>query len=319
MNTLSSTSYLQRSSVAVFVLLLLSTIGLAQISDKIKSATAGEGKEGESLTISAELYQSTGVSQIILAYRAAGMEQYKEVEMLLNGTNASVTIPGNEVKPSDIEYYFKLVTSNGGETYPKENPEAQAFHAVVRPLDAKDKMVIFLSPDPGSSVSNDDLLVSISLSRAGSSVNKQAAKLYIDDRDVTQFAVLSDDLIVLSPENITPPLEEGAHNIKLELYDNDGKLYHTTGLSYSQVSSGEVVKRESKLKYNISAQLEARNENIQSVSTPYDRGLLLCGVQVLGQHLQLLHRLQRLPRLHILLLPRQLECPHTQHRLQRLQ
>jgi hypothetical protein len=182
------------------------------------------------------------------------------------------------VKPYDIEYYFKLVLPDTTETYPSENPEAQAFRAIVRPVDEKDKAIIFLSPEPGTTVSREDLLVSISLVRASSSVNKAATKLYIDGNEVTQFAVVSEDLIVLSPENISPPLDNGTHSIKVELYDNEGKVYYSTSISFTQVSLSEEIKT-SAWKYNVSAQLEARNENIKNTSTPYNRGQLTASAE----------------------------------------
>lgn len=258
---------------AFFLLFILHCVGYSQASDKVKFFSAGEGKEGNPLSIQVELLQSAGLNQILLVYRPASMEQYKELEMIMSGTVASVTIPGRDVKPSDIEYYFKLVFSDTIETYPRENPEAQAFRVSVRPADEKEQMIIFLSPEPGTVVVREDLLISISLFRVSSSVNKQATKIYISDREVTQFAVISEDLIVLAPENITPPIENGTHTVKINLYDNEGALYHSSTMSYTQVSLAEELKI-TEFQYSVSAQVEVRNENIQNTSTPYNRGLL---------------------------------------------
>jgi hypothetical protein len=275
MNTSSPLRIILNSCILVFC---FHALAFTQASDKVKSVAAGEAKEGEPVTVRIELLQSANITQVVLVYRPSGIDQYKEIEMVVSGASASVTIPASDVKAFDIEYYFKLIMPDTTETYPRENPEAQALRIVIRPVDEKDKAIIFLSPEPGTSVTIEDLLVSISLVRAPSPVNKAATKLYIDDRDVTQFAVISEDLIVLSPENISPPLENGAHSVKVELFDIEGNVYHTSSTSFTQVSLREQLKA-SVWKYNVSTQLEARNENIQSVSTPYNRGQLVASAE----------------------------------------
>ncbi|MGA2622945.1 MAG: hypothetical protein ABSF91_03750 [Bacteroidota bacterium] len=256
--------------------LFCAVAALGQASDKIISVGPNEAKEGEPLTIHAELAKAGIITQMLLAYRPFGASEYKKVEMTINGNTASATIPGGEVAPSAIDYYL-LVAVQGVDTlqpYPVENPEGNPLQVQVRTENPKDKMVIFLSPEPNTSVRSDDLLISVSLYRTPSSVNRKATKIYIDDRDVTLSAGFIEDIITLSPENIKPPLSDGPHTIKVELFDNEGKLYYSSGMSFAQLSITEAEVQTTKLNYKVSAQLESRNETISNVSTPYNRGTL---------------------------------------------
>lgn len=258
------------------LILVCSVFTFSQVSDKVSSVSTSDGKEGDSLAIQAELLQRVQITQVLLAYRPFGASEYKQIEMSITGNTASGTIPGAEVIPNDMEYYFilKIQGQETPETFPRENPETHPLHKEIRPRTSKEAMVIFLSPEVGSRVTADELFISISLVRASSAVNLSATKIYIDDRDVTSFAVITGDLITLLPENITPPLTEGSHTIKVELYDKEVQLYHSTGMSFTQVSLETAAVERANLKYNASLQLESRNETIVQTSTPYNRGNL---------------------------------------------
>ena len=262
-------------------LCLSASIALSQVSDKILSVKTGEGKEGQPLTIQAEIVSTAQISQVLLAYRTLGASEYRQMEMSITGNTASATIPANEVVPLELEYYFilRIEGKAEAETYPMENPQDRPFRIQIAAKAAKDQEILFLSPDEGATVSSDDLLVSISLLRASTEVNKSATKILIDDRDVTSFAVVTDELITLVPENVTPPLPDGPHSLRIELYDTAGHLYHSKSLSYQQVSAAEAERLQTQLSYNVSATLEARNENIQKVSTPYDRANITASSQ----------------------------------------
>jgi len=262
-------------------LCLFTSVALSQVSDKILSVKTGEAKEGQPLTIQAELVRTVQISQVLLAYRSLGASEYRQIEMSVTGNTASATIPGEEVIPLEVEYYFilRIEGQPTEETYPMENPQDRPFRIQVTAKVAKDQEILFLSPDEGSTVTSEDLLVSISLLRAGESVNRSATKIFIDDRDVTGFAVVTDELITLVPENVTPPLANGPHTLRVELYDKEGNLYHSKSLSYEQVTAAEAARMKTMLTYNVSATLEARNENIQNVSTPYDRANITASSQ----------------------------------------
>jgi len=272
---------LRTAAVVLVSSLIACAVGFAQLSERVKSVSVPEGKEGEPIPVVLEMVESSGVTQALLFYRPFGVSEFKPIEMTINGTTATVKIPGSDVIPASIEYYFTFTVrgKEAAESYPRENPAAQPLRAEVRTQSETEKTVIFLSPDPGSTVTDEELFIAISLVKADSTIRRSATKIFIDDRDLTSVAVFTEDIITLAPESISPPLERGPHNIKVDLYGTDGKLVHTGGMNYTQVSTAEAEAKASELKYSVSAQAESRNEVIQSSSTPYNRGTLNLGTE----------------------------------------
>jgi hypothetical protein len=263
------------SSVA-FLLLLLSSFAWPQSGDKILSVDVKEGVEGQPLTISAQLVQTPRIVSAILAYRPFGTSVYKQLEATIMGNSATATIPGSDVAPGTIEYYYLLQVQgkDSTETYPTQNAEGHPLRAIVGGATISDKSIIMLSPEPNATGSINDMFISFSLYKADTSVDRKKTKVFIDDRDVSSFEVIDGDLVTLVPANVTPPILDGPHSIRVETYDTNGKLAHKAQQSYTQALSATEPGGGTKLIYNFSGQLEARNEDIDHTSTPYDRGTL---------------------------------------------
>lgn len=253
----------------------------AQISDKVTSVSTGEAKEGQPLIIRTQLVQTDLITQVLLAYRPFGASEYTQVEMSVTGNTAFAAIPAADVIPTEMEYYLilQIRDKETPETFPIENPETHPLRVEVQPRTPKEEMVIFLSPEADSRVSEDELLISISLLRASAAVNRTATKIFIDNRNVTTFAVMTEDLITLLPENLSPPLSDGSHSIKVELYDTEGKPYHTSTMNFTQISLTAAEEERRALTYNASLQLESRHETIQDRATSYNRGNLTTSSQ----------------------------------------
>jgi hypothetical protein len=260
----------------IIVSLIVCAVGWAQLSERVKSVSVPEGMEGRPIPVVLELVESAGVTQASLFYRPFGVSEFKQIEMTIRGMTAEAAIPGSDVIPASVEYYFTFTVRGkvGAESYPRENPSAQPLRVEVRAASEAEKLVIFLSPDAGSTVTDQDLFIAISLVRTDSTVRRSATKIFIDDRDVTSAAVFSEDLITLAPESVSPPLERGPHNLKVDLYGSDGKLVHTAAMNFSQISVAEAEAKAAEFKYNVSAQVESRHEVIDNSSTPYNRGTL---------------------------------------------
>ncbi|HEY4643517.1 MAG TPA: hypothetical protein VIH68_02250, partial [Bacteroidota bacterium] len=167
---------------ACFILLLALVVGgvllppgivNAQISEKLSAVNTGTAKEGEPLTITAELVQSGVVSKLTLAYRSYGQSEYRMSDMALTGATATATIPGDYVTPPLIEYYLVLEIADGTmETHPMENPQDSPLQATVEGVSPRDQEVVILSPEKGQQVSLGDFVVSVSLIRASGEVDK---------------------------------------------------------------------------------------------------------------------------------------------------
>jgi hypothetical protein len=269
---------------ALLLPLVLATVTLsnAQLSDKIGKITPDEAIANAPITIQADLRQGGLVDRVFLLYREFGASSYSTLQMDLAGNTASATLPSRAVLPPFVEYYFVIVDRAGkatsyplGETPdPLTNPPARTLQLAVRSQEETEAQVVFLSPDPGSVNTADDVLVSISLLRADSLVIKRATQVFLDGADVTASAVFSGDLIVLSPENAGRTLGPGMHRINVRLYNRDGNMYRVATLQFivkGDVQYAVVEAATPGYTSTLSAYTESRNERISDESAWYNR------------------------------------------------
>ena len=189
--------------------------------------------------------------------------------MDLAGTTATTTIPGAEVTPPVVEYYLVLEMDDGTmETYPLENPEGNPRQVAVATVSPKDKEILILSPEPDQQVSLGDFVVSVSLIRASDKVDKSAARLYLDNEDVTQYAVILEDLIVFYPDNYPSRLRVGSHTVRIDIFDAEGDPYHSVSWDFS-VTTAELAAAlaRNRVDYRLTFQGQARNEEVSGVNT----------------------------------------------------
>ena len=134
----------------------------AQGNNIIASANSGEAKEGTELVVAADLYQTAGISQILLSYRIFGQSEYKKREMLISGNKASAKIPAEDVVPPYLEYYIIVETNTGTAEYYPPGAPLQANPLQVNISSAftmdNDSGVLILSPEPGEKVNIEQFL-----------------------------------------------------------------------------------------------------------------------------------------------------------------
>ncbi|MBI3189885.1 MAG: hypothetical protein HYZ33_04490 [Ignavibacteriales bacterium] len=273
---------LLRKIFSFSILMLFTSCSLlAQVSDKILAVNTSEGREGEPIEIKADLANAVSVNQMFLNYRTPGMSDFKRVEMTLTGNSATAAIPGDEVVPTEVEYYFvmTIMLKDGYDTYPAENPKNNPLRVVVHPAAPKERMVVFLSPDTGRAIPSDELMIALSLKNVSPLVDISTMKLFVDGNDVTKIASIADSLITLDQQKIQPALEDGNHVFRIDLFSRKGQLYYTQTLKFSQGPLFSYEEEPSKFLYNISAQLETRHERFFNSWKPYNRGLLNLSTQ----------------------------------------
>lgn len=260
--------------LSMYALAALS-IAVAQTTPLITRVTTPLALEKRPLSVSAEMSKSTGVARVLLYYRSYGENEYKELEMLVAGRVATVTIPDVAVLPPYIEYYIEARLDNDKtETFPVQNAQANPQRIAVKAADPKDLEVRILSPEPGETVDVEELVIAISFFYASENVKPEATKIFLDGTDVTAKAVLSDDVLLYSPKSAGQPMSLGSHRLRIELYDTQGKLYHTLESSFNASTAAAIAAEEARFQTLIDGQAEYRNENIQSIgtNTTYIRG-----------------------------------------------
>ncbi|HVN47373.1 MAG TPA: hypothetical protein VMU30_00985 [Bacteroidota bacterium] len=264
-----------------FILMLIGVFGTtlpAQVSPYVMEIRPASAVERTPLTLSASFTSNTQLQRVQFHYRQFGESEFKQQEMLLSGQSAVITIPANVITPPYIEYYLELFLNDGSKaTFPTDNPDGNPSKLPVQAANPKEQEIRFLSPEPGETVTAEDLGIAISLMFASDAVDKRKTKLYLDNVEVTKDAVLSDDVLLYRPQNFDKPLSLGSHTITVELRDTLGRMYYTTSLQCNLSTALAMEEAQSLLQYNANGQLEYRNEKIDTTKTTYLRGDLHAG------------------------------------------
>jgi hypothetical protein len=182
-------------------------------------------------------------------------------------------VPAKSMTPPYIEYYIEMLIADGSSaTFPTVNPEVNPVKISVKGVDPKDAEVHFLSPEPGETLAAEDLAVAISLMFTSDAVDKKKTRLYFDGVNVTNEALLSDDVLLYSPKNFNKPMNLGAHSLKVELRDTLGNLYFVKQTDFNLSTATAIEEARSALQYLGNGQLEFRNEKVDVTNTTYTRG-----------------------------------------------
>jgi hypothetical protein len=263
--------------INVFVLLcLFNVIIFAQVSDKVSSVRLQQAVEGKPLELRAELTNYLDIAQMTIAFKSFGKTDYIKRDMVIQGNSAMVTIPAEYIIPPSLEYYLILTLKNGStENYPVGAPQTSpASQISITPVSEKDKQILLLSPEPGEVVVTEELFVSLSFIKAPENVKIEATKIYIDNFDVSDKAIVTGDLMVFSSENFPNLIPQGSHNLKVEIYSKDGSVYHTMYSNFQLVTAEMALAMGKKLNSRASLRAESRNVNYNNVSTWYNNVLV---------------------------------------------
>ncbi|MCF8306676.1 MAG: hypothetical protein K9I71_08870 [Ignavibacteriales bacterium] len=247
---------------AVVLLSLLSGNIHAQISQNISKVIVGDAKEKSELNIQVELY-NTNAEAVLLYYKPVEASEYREAEMELIGTNAGYTIPADEVVPPFLAYYIQVRMNDGSfENYPLGAPDnAPPSRIMVSIPQDKDSELIFLSPGAkGENIPEDEFFISISLLRASEKVKKEATKIYLGALDLTPNLIFAGDMILYYPDNLPKNVYMGSNQLRVELYDQEGNLYHSLVRNFIVRQTQEVELIGGKFTYRGNVKAESRNE-----------------------------------------------------------
>jgi len=274
------------------MLLLSLTAGVsAQVSTHVASVSPSEAPPGVPVRVTVELQQTGSIERVFFMYRPFGTSLYRTLEFEILGTRATGLLPADALIPPFVEYYVVLRDKSGLlETYPQtESPDPIATppqntrRLQVSSGPAQSPQVVFLSPEPSSIMAPEDVMVSVSLYRADSTVARRSTRVLVDGADVTASAVFSDDIIVFIPSNTGMTLAPGTHTVSVRLFDRSGRPAGTSSISFTV--PGEIAKRISdaggrKFTYDATFMAETRREEVGSVAEWYNRA----GVQFRGNY-----------------------------------
>lgn len=266
--------YLQLVLIQLCLMFFFSvSIVVGQTSNTITNISIGDTREGEPVTFTVELLQPGATSNIRLAYKPFDETEFKITDMQVIGKTASFTLLPEDVTIPLITYYFIVdLTSGEQETYPLGVLEGQAapLELTVSAKSEKDKEIIVLSPAPGETVPIEDLFISVSLIKAGQSINPAATKLFLNNNDITDKMLLAGDLILFYSNNFPGTVTEGAQSLRVEVFDSTGNLYHSITSNFSAVKEKYLSAAAKKFSYRADFIGESRNENYAEESKWYN-------------------------------------------------
>ena len=229
--------------------------------------------ENQPISIKLDIVNNVEVQQAFLYYRTFGRAELSVIEMNIQGRTISATISPDYVIFPYVEYYIKVLTTKGEVlNYPHKASELGNFYRInVKKKDQLDEQVIILSPDQEAPVIKDDFFLAISLLRVSPKVKKEFTRIWINDDEITSLLSFNYDLIFL-PQGLYKNLMIGNNNIKVVLYDAEGKPLSISNFNFriSTVDEKVVVQRR-KFKYNGMARAESNYESMRSGNFNFNR------------------------------------------------
>jgi hypothetical protein len=262
-------------------MLFLPAVLFAQLSSYVTATVPSSAPLRKPVTVTVELQQGHHITDVQILYRPFGSASYRKAEMDLRGNTAKFTVTGEYALSPFFEYYLVLSDASGKqESYPRNDGQNPLKAPPPQPLrvsitDEEKEQVLFLSPEPDATLNADDVLISISLLRADSSVVRRATQIKLDDINVTTAAVFSEDLIVYVPENQNLVLSPGVHTIKVGLFNRKGQLYSSSEISFTVRGQGRDILATAPpvrgFDYKLDVNVESRHEQIQNEGTWYNR------------------------------------------------
>ncbi len=244
----------------------------AQISTALSSVSVGEAIEGKELSVSAQLLHPNITSNVSIAFRSFTESEFTVSDMEIIGNRVLFTIPASVVKLPVVVYYIIVELNDGTvETYPLGIPETGVPEEVtVKAADEKDKEILILNPTRGEIVPIEDFFISVSLIKASDNVNSSATKIILNNTDITDKCLFAGDLILFYSSNFPDAVSLGAQNLRVEVYDSSGALYHSVASSFNAETRAEVQRIATEFSYRGNFQAESRNENFNNNSVWYN-------------------------------------------------
>ncbi|MCS7212070.1 MAG: hypothetical protein RMI34_07720 [Chloroherpetonaceae bacterium] len=248
-------------------------VGQSQAQERQLTVTTSPAKEGEPFEIRIGPPQDLSISRAVARIRIYGTSDYRVVEAQPEGNVFVVRIPGDEVEPPAIEFYVVAQMVDGSRlTYPAISPETTPASVTVTPK-PEDPRLILISPERNAVVSEDELIISFSFYRISDQVDRSKIQLFYDGVDVTQRAVISENMITYVPDRPRP----GRSRAAVVVRNAEGVVIATNTVVFTVLSRTEVgvpqLSEAEKRKVRFTSQnaAELRSERINDSTINYAR------------------------------------------------
>lgn len=244
----------------------------AQVNTYVRSVQPMSAMEGEQLSISVKLNQSSNLSRVMLYFRQFGQTEYRSQEMRLMIDSAVTEIPKQYVLPPFIELYVVAIDVNGTiETLPFENPEVNPARILVNARPEIESEIIILSPEEGEGAVEGETYISISFVYADERIDRSKTKLIVNGVDLSNKAVFFDDLLIISPDAIPRGVLAGSMQLEVHTFDTTGTPLPVLRRETRVITQAQAEEEAASFQGYGNAQAESRHENIKGAKKSYNR------------------------------------------------
>ena len=216
------------------VLLVWSHIAAATAPYQVRHQAPAFIERGSSasLTFSVPGINQKDVQEAYLFYRLDGKMGYSQKAAALSSSDFNVSLSITEQQATALEYYFVVQLNDGGTvTYPSDGGSRDPIRVdMVDPQKTERQRRLaetgvdytILSPDPGNTVAQQDVVVAITLFYDPAEIDtaNTSFRMYVDGQDVSEQANASNYFYTYAPDD----LSSGNHQARLMLQKADTAL-----------------------------------------------------------------------------------------------
>ena len=243
------------------------------------------------LRFSAPSVNANDVSDAYVFYKTDVEMGFSQKHAALVSSSFLTELTIEDTQASELEYYLQIHLNNGETlTYPRNNASGSPVRVEIVDPQQDDRQRIIeetgidytiLSPDPGSAVLQQDVVVALTLFYDPSEVDTSSSfRMYIDEEDVTEQANASDYFYTYSPDD----LSMGEHKAEIRIEKKDSTIV-LAAWDFSVITpgqSGSALRDEREKKSWIpqgNLELRARNQQLGG----YSNDALSGNVRISGQ------------------------------------
>lgn len=251
-------------------------------------------QEGRHILIEAKIDDPTVKIQYIrLFYRQKGQSNFQHTDMAEQLDSYLGEIPATEVNAPGVEYFIMAVFRNQTMiTSPSSNPYYLPYEITItiaktpttppekptsltqpsatprKTFAAKEGVnlkTVILSPEPDARVPVEEVVIAVSFLGDVSLIDLKSIKLFVDDQKFTSQPKISSYMISLVP----PTLPSGAHHIRLEFSDKQGKRFDDVQWEFITISNQdrEAQPKKALLRGNAFAEWKSENFSDSTLTT----------------------------------------------------
>ncbi len=266
-----------RAFFLVIVTVALTVPLTAQPSDYFLTVHHTDAVDKTPVEVTVELLRSGSIQELLFMYRPFGSTDFIPEEMFVTGSTASVTIPATHVRPPFIEYYLIMTTVDGAQhTYPVTDPEFNPEMITIKYETRLTDFVTILSPQQNETLNFEDVVISVSMFELPERYNKHETRISLNDKDITDHTVITDDILIAVPSNIDGfTLPPGRQRIQLDFKEHNTEQEHSINWTFN-ITMPPIAEQlfRPDFQYNVSMRGESRNESLAGGSTWYNRSTI---------------------------------------------